>query len=124
MVAMDVGNEDRVNLHRRHMTLLEACLRPFPAVDQERAPTYRKYLGALMSSGGWLGRSRAQNRQSEVHALLTFLKLVLEGSELADVTKSGLLKVGVDLLDSLLGVVSLSGNLLLLGLAVSPHMGK
>ena len=122
MVAMDVGNEDRINLHRRDMTLLEACLRPFPAVDQERAPTYQKYLGALMSSGGWLGRSRAQNRQSEVHALLTFLKLVLEGSELADVTKSGLLKVGVDLLDSLLGVVGLSGDLLDLGIVVGPHV--
>ena len=122
MVAMDVGNEDRVNLHRRHMTLLEACLHPFPAVDQERAPTYQKYLGALMSSGGWLGRSRAQNRQSEVHALLTFLELILEGSELADVTEGGLLEVRVDLLDSLLGVVGLSGDLLDLGIVVGPHV--
>ena len=75
-----------------------------------------------MSSGGWLGRSRAQHRQSEVHKLLTFLEFLLKGGKSIDVSKSGLLQVGVDLLDSLLGVVSLSGDLGHLSLAVSPHM--
>ena len=93
------------------MALLETCLHAFSAIYQERAPVYGKYLGALLSSDDGFGRSRAQHRQSEIHVLLTFLEFVLEGSELADVTEGGLLQVGVDLLDSPLGVVSLSSNL-------------
>ena len=77
-----------------------------------------------MSSGGWLGRSRAQNRQSEIHFLLSFLELLLKGGKSVDVSESGLLKVGVDLLDSLLGVVSLGGHLGDLDVIVSSHMGE
>ena len=83
---------------------------------------YGKYLSALIPSGAGLGRSRAQHRQCEIHGLFTFLELVLEGSELADVTEGGLLQVGVDLLDRLLGVVSLNGHLLGLGLSVCPYV--
>ncbi len=83
---------------------------------------YGKYLSALIPSGAGLGRSRAQHRQCEIHKLFTFLELVLEGSELADVTEGGLLQVGVDLLERLLGVVSLNGHLLGLGLSVCPYV--
>ena len=106
------------------MAFLEACLYTFSAIYQERAPVYGKYLGALLSSDDGFGRSRAQHRQSEIHELLAFLKFLLKGCESIDVTEGGLLQVGVDLLDGPLGVVCLGGNLLLLGLAVSPHMGK
>ena len=44
--------------------------------------------------------------------LFTFLEFVLEGSECVDVTESCLLNVGIDLLDSFLGVVDLSSSLL------------
>ena len=83
---------------------------------------YGKYLSALIPSGAGLGRSRTQHRQSKIHGLFTFLELVLEGSEFADVTEGGLLQVGVDLLDRLLGVVSLNGHLLGLGLSVCPYV--
>ena len=122
MVSMDVGDEDRLDLHRRDTALLEPGLDILTAVNQERAPTHCKYLGALMSSGGWLGRSRAQNRQSEIHPLLSFLELLLKGGKSIDVTESGLLKVGVDLLDSLLGVVSLGSHLGDLDIIVSSYM--
>ena len=83
---------------------------------------YGKYLSALIPSGAGLGRSRAQHRQCEIHKLFTFLELVLEGSELTDVTEGGLLQVGVDLLDRLLCVVSLYGYLLGLSLRVCSYV--
>ena len=118
MVPMNVGDEDGFDLHQGDAGGLKTCLHAFSAIYQERAPMYVKYLSALISCGGGLGRGRAQYRQSEIHVLFTFLELVLEGCELADVTEGGLLKIRVDLLDSPLGGVSLSCYLLGLSLRI------
>ena len=40
VVAVNVGNEDGVYLHRGDMALPEARLHPFAAVNQEKAPTH------------------------------------------------------------------------------------
>ena len=49
MVAMDVGDEYRVDFHRGHSEVHHLPLGTFTAVYQKGAPTYLQYLGALIS---------------------------------------------------------------------------
>ena len=54
--------------------------------------------------------------------LFTLLEFILEGGKLGDVTEGCLLDRGVDLLDSLLGVVNLCRSLLGLHVSISLEM--
>lgn len=100
-----MGETDDIHFKERKPEAAHLHLGSFPAVNQKQAPTYIKYLSAGISVDRGQGRSRAQYIQSEIHPLLTFLELVLEGGKGIDISESGLLYVGVDLLDSLLGIV-------------------
>ena len=111
MVAVNMRETEYIHFQKRQSHPAHLHLRTLTAVYQKQAPTYIKYLSARISVNSGQGRSRAQYIQSEVHPLLTFLKLVLEGCKSIYIPESRLLDVGIDLLDRLLGAVGLGYRL-------------